>query len=106
MPEIKQENDQTVVQYTYEHSLNNAKIQKCKKLHHWFGNYKPKKRRNNTGKSADIKVKYRQKERAYTIMQFASKSAWISKNPLANLARDGRQQQNPENYKNFKNKKN
>ena len=91
--------------HTCVHSVKNTKIQQCRKLHHWFDNYKSKKKPNNAGKSADIKKKYRQNDRAYTIMQFASKSAWIPKNPLANLARDGRQQKNPENYKNFKNKK-
>ena len=91
--------------HTCAHNLKNTKIQQYKKMHHWFGNYKPKNQTNNAGKSADTKNKYRQNECEWTIMRFASKSAWIPKNPLANLARDGRQQKNTENSKNFKNKK-
>ena len=35
MQTIKQENAQTIVQYTYEHSLNNAKVQQCE---NWITN--------------------------------------------------------------------
>ena len=91
--------------HTYEHSLKNAKIQQCKKLHYWFGNFKPQKKSNNSGKSVDNQKKCRQNDCACTIMQFASKSASISKNTLINLAKGAHQQKNAENSKNFKNKK-
>ena len=41
--------------HTYERNPKNAKIQQCKKLYHWFGNYKSNKKQNSAGKSANIK---------------------------------------------------